>query len=136
MKTDTVYLHHIKESIAAIEEFTQSMKKTEFLEKRIVQSATIREIEIIGKAVKQISSKVQKKYPDIPWSQIARTRDKMIHHYFGIDLHVIWNIITIDIPFLKKEIAAIEKQNHQMLKEPATKYNNSSLHILTNCRVV
>jgi uncharacterized protein with HEPN domain len=75
----------------------------------MLQSATIREIEVIGEAVKNVSNALKKKYPEIPWKNNAGTRDRITHHYFGIDLEIIFNIVTIELPKLKKEIVKIKK---------------------------
>jgi len=71
------------------------------------KDAIVRELEIIGEAVKNLSPGFTSKYPDVEWSQIARTRDIIIHRYFGLDLNVIWNIVKEDLPRLKKDIKEI-----------------------------
>ena len=68
------------------------------------------EIEIIGEAVKNISMDLKNKYPRIEWKEIAGTRDKMIHHYFGVDLNIIFSIIKNNLPILKNQILKIEKK--------------------------
>ncbi|MCD6381028.1 MAG: DUF86 domain-containing protein, partial [Candidatus Odinarchaeota archaeon] len=50
---------------------------------------------------------LKKKYPEVEWREISRTRDKIIHFYFGVDLSIIWDIITVDIPELKEKIKEI-----------------------------
>lgn len=47
------------------------------------------------------------KYDQVPWSDIARTRDKLIHHYFGVNLDILWGIITNDLPPLKTNVTLI-----------------------------
>lgn len=73
------------------------------------QSAIVREIEIIGEAVKNISNMVKNKNKDVEWKAIAGTRDKMIHHYFGVDLDIIFSIVKREIPILKKQMERISK---------------------------
>ena len=63
----------------------------------------VREIEIIWEAVKNISAKLIKDNSYVYWKEIAGTRDNIIPHYFGVDLEIIWNIITKDIMFLKNK---------------------------------
>ena len=108
-KNDWVFLKHILESINAIEDFSKGMNKPELISNRFKQSAIVREIEIIGEAVKNISEKTKNKYSAIEWKNISGTRDKMIHHYFGVDLNIIWEIISKDIPVLKMQIEKLIK---------------------------
>ena len=110
MKEDLPLIEHILDSIAAIESFSKNMKKEKLISSRLKQSAIVREIEIIGEAVKNISKNLKNKHPEIEWKEIVGTRDKMIHHYFGVDLNIIWNIIKINIPDLKEKIAKIKKE--------------------------
>jgi uncharacterized protein with HEPN domain len=106
-KDDFAFVKHILESINAIEEFSEGINKDEFMSTRLKQSAIVREIEIIGEAVKNISEKIKKKYPEVEWKDIVGTRDKMIHHYFGVDLNIVWEIAKKDIPVLKVSIEKI-----------------------------
>jgi uncharacterized protein with HEPN domain len=66
--------------------------------------ATVRRIEIIGEAVKNISEEYKNKHPKINWKQIAGTRDVLIHAYFRVDMELIWDIIQSDLKKLKTEI--------------------------------
>lgn len=109
-KEDLAFIQHILESIKAIEDFSKGISKEELISNRLKQSATIREIEIIGEAVKNISENLKKKHREIEWGDIAGTRDKMIHHYFGVDLNIVWDIIKRDIPRLKRRIERIKEE--------------------------
>ena len=77
---------------------------------RLRQSAIIREIEIIGEAVKNVSENLKNKHREIEWKEIIGTRDKMIHHYFGVDLNIVWNIIKIYLPDLKEKVLKIKEE--------------------------
>lgn len=111
MKDDynLAYIEHILESINAIDDFSKDMKKEELHSDRLKRSAIVREIEIIGEAVKNISIHIKNKYPNVEWKEIAATRDKMIHHYLGVDFDIVWYIIKFNLPILKKKILKIRK---------------------------
>jgi uncharacterized protein with HEPN domain len=71
-------------------------KKTEF--------AVIRALEIVGEAARRIPDSFRADHPDIPWSEMAGMRDKLIHDYFGVNLEVVWKTIHEDLPPLIEAI--------------------------------
>ncbi len=111
MKKDPViFLDHILQSIKNIEEDTAGFSKEQFLSRRTIQDAVIRNIEVMGEAAKNIPDDFRRKYESVPWKEIAGTRDKVIHGYFGVDLNIVWDVIRADLPKLKKEIKHILEQ--------------------------
>ncbi len=62
------------------------------------QDAVVRNIEIVGEAVKLLSSGFKRRHPDVPWKQIAGMRDVIIHRYFGVALDIVWRVATKDLP--------------------------------------
>lgn len=106
-KDPLIFVKHVKESINNLDLFLKEVTKEDFFGDIEKQSAVVRQLEIIGEAVKNLPHNFRKKYPSIPWIDIAGTRDKIIHHYFGIKLNLIWDIIKEDIPKLKKDIQEI-----------------------------
>ncbi|MFH1209753.1 MAG: DUF86 domain-containing protein [archaeon] len=107
MKDYKIFIEHILDSINKIETFSKGLTKEKFDKDELRQSAIIRQLEIIGEATKNLSVDFTNKYPYIEWSSFARTRDKIIHHYFGIDLDIVWEIIKKDLPKLKENIKKI-----------------------------
>jgi len=103
------YLEHIIDAVNDIESFTKGLTKSRFLKNKLRQSAVIRQLEIIGEASKNLPENFRKKYSEVEWKKIAGTRDKIIHHYFGIDLNTVWDIVKKDLPDLKRKIIAILK---------------------------
>lgn len=103
---DRLYLGHVLEAIDAIDDFTRDGKAA-FLNDRKTQSAVIRQIEIIGEAVKQLSEPLTRAAPDVPWKLIAGTRDRLIHAYFNVDLEAVWSMVTDDLPSLKQRVEEI-----------------------------
>ena len=104
---DSVYLSHILNSIEYIEEYIQGMERSDFLSSNLVQDGTIRQIEIIGEAVKCLSGDLRNKYPQVPWSDIEGMQDKLIYDYFNVDSKAVWYFAKFDVPVLKDEVLAI-----------------------------
>ena len=105
MKRDySLYLNDILDSILKIEEFVGSMGYEEFVEDDKTSSAVVRKVEIIGEASKNIPEEIRQKYKDVPWSDMAKTRDKITHFYFGIDYEIVWKVIKDRLPALKEQI--------------------------------
>jgi len=103
VKRDSLYLTHIAECIRRIEDYTRCGKE-EFVNSSLVQDAVIRNFEIIGEAVKNISDDTLERQPHIPWRQIASFWDVLIHGYMGVDLNEVWNVIERDLPALKEAV--------------------------------
>lgn len=108
MKRDeSVYLQHILDAIAKIETYLEGVDEETFHKDTLVQDGVIRQIEIIGEAVKRLSFELRDKHAHIPWQDIAGMRDKFIHDYFGVDIEEVWLTAKDDIPMLKAKVARI-----------------------------
>ena len=110
----SVYIKDILQAISNVREFTKGMTFNQFKKDQKTISACIRELEIIGEATKQIPSAIRKKYPEVPWKDMAGMRDKLIHFYFGVDLGIVWKTVSERInklePSLKKVLNDLSKQ--------------------------
>ena len=85
MKNNLTYLYHIRDAIKAIENFLQRIDQKVFFSDLMVQSAVIRQIEVIGEAAKNVSRDLRAKYPNVPWKEITAMRNILIHEYFQVD---------------------------------------------------
>jgi uncharacterized protein with HEPN domain len=73
----------------------------------MMRFASIKQIEIIGEAANYVTSETKQLFSEIEWKQIVGMRHILIHEYFGVDASLVWQVITNDIPALKKAIQAI-----------------------------
>lgn len=110
-RNEIVFIEDILECIQKIQNYIKNITETEFQNDSEKQGAIIRRIEIMGEATKKISSQTRKKYPNIPWKEMAGMRDVVIHEYFGISINLIWKVATKEIQEIKPEIEKILKDN-------------------------
>lgn len=108
-KNPKIFLEDILESIGRIEQYAKGKTKDEFLDDYEKQDAIMKRLEVIGEAVKNIPTGVKKKYPGIPWRDMAGMRDILIHEYFGVLMERVWDTAKNDIPKLKKQISELLK---------------------------
>jgi uncharacterized protein with HEPN domain len=101
-------LGHILDCIAKVEYLTNRLQHYDNFEKQwIEQDAIIRNLEIIGEASINVSDDMKEQYPNVDWKEMRGMRNFVTHEYFGISLTIIWDIVTHDIPVLKKQIQDI-----------------------------
>lgn len=100
MRDDIAYLRHILDAIARIESYSLGGRGA-FLAQPLIQDAILRNLEVIGEAVKGLSPAVRSDAPEVPWAQIAGMRDVLIHEYFGVNLGTVWNAVERRLPELR-----------------------------------
>lgn len=102
-----VYLEDILEAIGKISRYTAGVSQKAFSEDERTLDAVVRNLEIIGEAIKKVPGKIRSKYSEVEWKRIAGLRDILIHEYFGIDVDIIWDIVQNKLPVLEKQINQI-----------------------------
>ncbi len=116
MKRDyKLFINDILDSIEKIESFVIEMSFDEFMKDEKTKSAVIREIEVIGEATKNIPSTIRQKYKEIPWTDMAKMRDKIIHFYFGIYYEIVWKTIKERLPEIKHKIRTVLKNDKEKI---------------------
>lgn len=104
------FLNHILDELSFLERKTASVTEEQFMCDEVLERACARSMEIIGEAVKQVPNSYRKEHPEIDWKSFAGLRDKLIHHYFGVDYALVWDVIKNELPDLKKKlIPLVEK---------------------------
>jgi uncharacterized protein with HEPN domain len=95
------YFEDIITAIEKIEKYTIGMTKEDLIRNDLVQDAVVRNLEVIGEAVKKIPDDVRNSYKDIQWKKIAGLRDILIHEYFGVNMNIVWDVIENKLKLLK-----------------------------------
>lgn len=105
-----LFICDILENIELIENSINNMTKEKFESSKDSIDATIRRIEVIGEAVKNLPDSFREKHSNVPWKDIAGMRDVIIHGYFSVDLDTVWKVIEKDFPDLKGKILKIKEE--------------------------
>jgi uncharacterized protein with HEPN domain len=103
VKDDRLYLIHIRESIARIEEYTSEGREAFFADTR-TQDAVLRNLQTLAESTQRLSADLKAAYLEVDWRGISGLRNILVHDYLGINLVRIWEIIARDLPVLKEQI--------------------------------
>ncbi len=104
-----MYAKDILQECENIKKFTSGVTYEEFTENLEKVYAVAKAFENIGEAVKQLPKEITKNYPNIPWSEIAKMRDILTHHYFGLDDKVLWDTLGEDFEQFWQTVEKIYK---------------------------
>jgi len=99
-RDESLYLGDIQESCEKILRFTKGMTYKEFIHDELHFDAVLRNLEVIGEAVKNISEETRITYPNVKWRKIAGFRDIVAHEYFGVNEETVWDIVKNQVPDL------------------------------------
>jgi len=101
---DRVRLRHMLDAAIEIQQYVQSATREDLNRDRRLVHSLVRPLEIIGEAASQVSTELREGVPEIPWPIIIGMRNRLIHAYFSINLDIVWNTSTEDIPPLATQL--------------------------------
>jgi len=103
---DRLYLTHIRDAAERISEYTAGLELFDFLQDHLRQDGVVRQLGIIGEAVKRLSDGLREARPDVPWRDIAGMRDRLVHDYMGVNVESVWKTVKEDVP----ELASVVRE--------------------------
>jgi uncharacterized protein with HEPN domain len=103
---DNIRIRHILDAAREAIQFAEGRKRMELDTDRKLNLSLVRLLEIIGEAARGISEEFRDSHPDLSWKSMVGMRDRLIHGYFDVNLDVVWETVTQDLPSL---IAQLEK---------------------------
>jgi uncharacterized protein with HEPN domain len=109
VRDQRVYLLHAIDAIDAIFRYTEEGRDAFFSDAK-TQDAVIRNIEVLGQAVKGLAADTRSLDSTVPWRQIAGMRDKLIHEYFGVDLTLVWDVVERELPALRPRLEQMSQR--------------------------
>jgi len=105
-KDDSVRIRHILDAAREAVAFSQGRSRADLGAERKLNLSLVRLLEIIGEASRGVSGQFREAHPDLPWKSMTGMRDRLIHAYFDVNLDVVWETVTEDLPPL---ITKLEK---------------------------
>jgi len=104
-----LYIEDILNSIESIEKYRQNNPEKKLGSENILTDAVIRNLEVIGEAVKNLPDDLKQERNDLPWREIAGFRDVLIHQYFKVNPDIIRDIVNNKLPELKQTVQEISE---------------------------
>jgi uncharacterized protein with HEPN domain len=103
----SLLLQDMRESMQKIARYVAGMNRAAFLADDKTADAVVRNVEIIGEASKQVPDDFKARHPQVPWAQMAGMRNRIVHDYAGVDLELVWDVVTKSLPALEQQIAGL-----------------------------
>ena len=103
------YVEDILDAMDKAETAITGVEYSRFAADFMINFVVIRALEIIGEATKRLPSSLRDQYPEVPWKDMAGMRDRIIHGYDNVDLRIVWDVVTKEIPQVKAHIRQILK---------------------------
>lgn len=100
-----VRLQHLTEAARKAVGYATERSREDLDDDELLALALTKLVEIVGEAAKHVDHGTQSAYPRVPWSAAARMRDRLVHHYFDINLDVLWTTVTVELPALLDALA-------------------------------
>jgi uncharacterized protein with HEPN domain len=111
LKSDIVRLRHMVDAANEALSFTAGKSKSELRTDRALTLALIKSIEIVGEAASKVSRELRSQSEVIPWADIVAMRNRLIHSYFDVNLDIVWETVTEELPPLLKELQKLLATN-------------------------
>ncbi|WP_342086849.1 HepT-like ribonuclease domain-containing protein [Dyadobacter sp. OTU695] len=95
------FLRHIQKELHFLADRSVGLTFEQFSADDLLSRAFIRSLEIVGEACKKVPDEIRYKYPEVEWRRLAGLRDVLIHQYFQVDYHIVWQVIEYHVPAAK-----------------------------------
>lgn len=110
MRRDALYMHDIIEACQDIAEFLQGVDIEQFRSSKLIRSAVIQKLMVIGEAASRISVECKTSYPAVPWTDISAFRNRIVHGYFQVDWDIVWIAATEEASELVMQMQSISSE--------------------------
>lgn len=105
-----LFFRDMLEAARKVIRYTDDRQAEAFVADEMAYDATLRNLEILGEAAKNIPEEIRKRYPEVDWRGVAGLRDVLAHAYFALDDATLWKIVRVDIPRLLDQLEKIDRE--------------------------
>ena len=102
-----VILDEMLDCIHLIQSYTHGLSYETFATQQVVQDAVVLRIAILGEAASHLAEEDKARWTSVPWRVLTDTRNRLIHGYFAMRLDLVWQVITVDLPLLERQLRSI-----------------------------
>jgi len=107
VRDSRLYLEDILTACRRVQTYVAGMDRRAFGEDTKTIDAVVRNLAIVGEAVKQLGPEVRAQAPEVEWQRIAGLRDILVHAYFGVDLDILWDLVVNKVAELGRQIEVL-----------------------------
>ena len=104
-------LRHLTDAATKAIAFSSGKRRSDLNDDELLRLALTKLVEIVGEAAKNLSPAARDSMPGVPWRAAARMRDRLIHHYFDINLDILWQTVTTDLPEMLAALPDTDKHD-------------------------
>lgn len=98
------------EAAERIREYTEGISFEQFKNDTKTSDAVLRNLQVLGEAANNVPDQIRSSAPDIEWERIIRSRHIVVHHYFGVDFEIVWRIMEVHLPPLRKSLTRLRNE--------------------------
>jgi uncharacterized protein with HEPN domain len=109
VRDDRLYILHILNCVRRIDHYCHDGEDA-FRESELIQDAVLRNLQTLAESTQRISEHLKSLHPEVDWRAIAGFRNILVHDYLGINLHRVWEIISVHLPVLLSQMEAIRHE--------------------------
>lgn len=103
-RADTLRIEDMQRAVERILAYTEGATFESFADDERTVDAVLRNLAVLGEAAARVTDETRALAPDIEWGRIVRSRHIIVHDYFGVDLEIVWRILTVHLPPLRRQL--------------------------------